>query len=278
MSRHPDYELLPLNDWATEDDAGFILNDPISGQPIDPNQPPAFLLEKTALNDGYNYLKYTLAAVELGMFYGTGESRAEDLGDPDVGALEGILSPADGDFQAVGHTVDGVVRTTDNDMLALSSAGTPYTERIKRAAEAGGLAVFCMGLEVDLKGAPASRTERALLAINDMAAVHALESEADQSDLSRAVLLTIARNAEQWYRVLSAGERLQHTAAILENEVGVLRAAMIAAPIADAGYTYKFQAMGLAVGERAVDPVSYSDDMQWETVVMQQGRIDINGK
>jgi hypothetical protein len=265
-----DYELLPTDLWATEMADGFYLNDPITGQPLSPNAPPSFLLEKTALLDGRDYLEGLLSGVALGLLYATGETDYEDLGGSE---FEQLVQSSHHNIQAVGHAVDGVARMPDNnDMILLPTNGTPFTERIAISADSADIATFCMGLEVDMDGLPASRTERALQAIRDIVAVEAYD-QTDQG-LWLQSLRAVSRNIHQWYRVLSAGERMQHISAGLQSRGEALRNVLVVPPIADADYTRKFAALGMQnVIEQAVDHQSFTEDMRWETNVMETCRI-----
>lgn len=283
MTNMHEHRLLPLDEWATETDpprgvdadCSFILNDPISGAPLDPEKPPAFLLEKVALRDGQGYLQDILSRqTALGVLYTPGESQYNDLGGYDD--FEAIVRDPANNIQAVGHTLDGVVRNSDGRLVALSSAGSPYLERIRQAATPFDIAVFCMGLEVDLAGAPAGRTERALMAIADMAKLHRYEDDRSKSDLSEAVVRAIALHTMQSYNVLSAGEQMQHINAELQAKGGRLENAIALTPIKNADTARKFETMRMEdVGIQLIDPNSHTEDTEWDRVVMSKCRVDV---
>ncbi len=81
--------------WAEPTrDGGFILTDPVSGDRINPNVPPAWIEEDPYLHAGYEYLRMNGANINLEIAYGR-HREAADLGDPQLGWFEKKVAEAD---------------------------------------------------------------------------------------------------------------------------------------------------------------------------------------
>lgn len=277
MSNAEIFPILPYDKWWSEQPDGVGLHDPVSGHLLDPDRPPEFLLKNGRLRDGYDYIRGTspgvpglLSTVITEVYCTGGEERAEDLGDEGFEeALRGVSwMPV-----AVGHTVDGVMQSSGNTRELLPYLRNAYTERIANAALASGLGTFCVGLEVDMHGRPAGKTERTLQAMGDIARLQAYNSK--DKGAERQALGIVCRNAVQWYKLLGAGERMQHESASLQARGdGPLQGVMLVAPLHDSDYVRKFTALGMAEvsGVQAI-PDTFTDTMNFEDLVIQTCRI-----
>jgi hypothetical protein len=270
MSNSENFSLLPYEQWWSAQQEGLAFHDPVSGQRLDPNAPPDFLLKNGRLLDGHDYIIELLSDISLGVYHTGGETRAEDLGG---GLLEEIVEESGHVVRAIGHGVDGVFQGSGDSRELLPYRRNSYTERIVNIARPSGLAVFCVGLEVDMHGKPATSTERTLQAIGDVVNLQQYKETDRGAELQ--TLGIIARNALQWYRVLSAGERLQHESTkLIARGDGPLLAAVIAASLKDSDLGRKFQALGMAnvTGIQAI-PDTFTDEMNFVEGVMAKGYI-----
>jgi len=260
-------EILPVDQWISDEGDSIQLRDPVSGEPIDPQRPPEFLLRDGRLRDGGDYIAELLSrSVALGIYYGTGERNAADLGDS---VFEDIIIDPRTNVHMLGHTVDGVRHDAQGSRLLVPNG---YSERISGVAESAKLATFCVGLEVDLAGQPASQPERILQAIQDAASLE-IHQFGEDNAVTQALGI-VAANAAQWYRVLRAGEAIQNLRSTQPIYSGAeMNNAMLVAPISGSDYTRKFQALGMENVSESADPASFTGELQFEAAAMETGRI-----
>lgn len=85
-------------------DGGFILTDPLSGDRMNPNAPPAWIEEDPSLYAGASFLRSYPDLAHVSLAFGR-HVEAEDLGDPAKGWFEKKVAEADyfGD-EDLGHT------------------------------------------------------------------------------------------------------------------------------------------------------------------------------
>jgi len=272
MSSYGEHELLPTNQWATETNGIFILNDPFSGAQLDPNTPPDFLMENPRLRDGQHFLgQPTLAETTVGVLHANGERFAEDLG---AAEFENVLSDPRYDVQAVGHAVDGTQRMNNGLLMMPSGPHQPFIERIEHAANTYGLASYCVGLEIDDVGRPASRTERALSALRQTVQ-RAIVSDNQDRGLWAASLEAVSDNIHQWYRVLSAEEQLAQLSLQSQRAGGLaLQNAVLVSSVKDLDYSRKFEATGLGIIEPSlVNLDNLTEHQLWRAKVMATSQI-----
>jgi|GEM_PF-1325992 len=92
--------------WAEPTrDGGFVLTDPVSGDRVNPNVPPAWVEEDPYLHAGYEYLRMNGANIGVEIAWGRHRD-AEDLGNPQLGWFEKKVAEADYyGFEAHAHSI-----------------------------------------------------------------------------------------------------------------------------------------------------------------------------
>jgi hypothetical protein len=266
----PEHVLLPPELWQERDSEGFMIKDPIADTDyLNPDQPPAFLLENRDLGDMAEHMRILHADTALNIYYSNGQHSSDELG-PD---FDSIMDAEQ--FDAIGHSVDGVLKSNTRERSLLPQLQNDYSERIAMKALLTGAASFCVGLEVDMAGKPATRTERAIQAIQGVAQLNRIEPS--ERGGGQWLYDTVAANARQWYVALQTGVRLTHMANTLRDQGRDMEKAALIVPYHDADLGRKLSALGMNnLGEQDLIPGSFDADTDASDVELftRTGRID----
>jgi hypothetical protein len=283
MSRFGDV-IRPANEWFKEENTTgvFLLCDPVTGDPINPDQPQDYFYDNDLQLAGMRELNGPLRHTIIDMWVSSDDTTAEGLDGQDGTNFELSVNHV----PAAAYVADG--RTFEGEQARLSmaiergrqpaSTGDPRLDRISKAIVAADVPHFYLGIEMPMPDEEPSPLEAVLLAAR--AEVQRLWAMSDP-DVPAAAAAIVSRNLEQWYATFSAGQSLgafnQELCAGQPNIGGTaLSSALIIARPSDLDMIRKLQLSGVETVQFPFDkPPEFDRTALNDAKIMRLGHIPL---
>lgn len=270
----------PVHQWFGENGDGFVLNDPISGEPMHPNRPPAFLAY--AMREEYDLLYRQAQITGAGVFI-TEEPQvaASELGpspddDPDDAPYEALLDYASAVAYGVDHT------TPDQDALRVANMSMSLAEGWHGISEyhariLAGIAMW-PGLPSFPIGITAPSDQRTTTDATVELIRHAAVNYQSDYEMTHQAAKVIADNIWQWHAIGRLASGMIHAQGSLDR---LLRRAdyddadnvMIVLPANHADMARKLGLYGMNTHLEKAHATTYTDSYVWSERVSQLGYI-----